>query len=147
MQATVFVYAIDIAKGFSDWINLKNLMFLQQQKYQAAFKSLLVIGFLSAVFSDLTVTKLAMSIPWIKLFSGFLWQTSRTSCSKDILSKTSSHYRNLFFKYWRCLCDDTFCILSFLFVIRQHYFPFAKLRYDLESFGFQNLHRFVLFQL
>lgn len=42
MQATVFVYAVDNAKGFSDWFHLK---LLQQQKYQTAFKLLLVIVF------------------------------------------------------------------------------------------------------
>jgi len=41
----VCVYAVDIAKGFSDWFHLKNLRLLQQWKYQTAFKSLLVTVF------------------------------------------------------------------------------------------------------
>lgn len=43
MQADAFVYAKDLAKVFSDGFHLKNLICLQQQKYQTDFESLSLI--------------------------------------------------------------------------------------------------------
>lgn len=68
MQTTVFVYAIDIAKDFSDWFHLKNLMLLPQQKYKTTFKSLLVIIFCNF----LTITKLTTSVYGKIIFSIFM---------------------------------------------------------------------------